>query len=116
MDLEFDIHQIANGISFIGTCIGLTSRIPQVYKTYTTRSAKDLSEKTLALNVTANSCFLFYTSVNLQYALMMNCFMVITLEYSLIYMKYKFKHLKKSSSSNSLLNLNDLVDDSDTEF
>ena len=102
--------------SIIGTCLGLFSRVPQVYKTYKTQSAGDLSSQTMAINITANSCFLFYTSVNLQYALMMNCFMVITLESSLIYMKYKFKHLKKSSSSNSLLNLNDLVDDSDTEF
>lgn len=113
--MDFDIYYIANAISFIGTCIGLTSRIPQVYKTFTTKSANDLSEKTLALNVTANSCFLFYTTVNLQYALMMNCFMVVTLESSLIYMKYKFKHMKKSSSSNSLLNLNELVDDLEIE-
>ena len=108
----FDIHVFASYVSLFGTCCGLFSRVPQVYQTYTTKSAKDLSTKTLAINITANSCFLFYTIVNEQYPIMFNCMSVITLESSLIYMKYKFKDMKKSSSGVSLV---DMVDLSDSE-
>ena len=82
------IHHIANIVSVIGTCFGLFSRVPQVYKTYKSKSAGDLSSQTMAINITAvNSCFLFYTIVNEQYPIMLNCITVITLESSLIYMK-----------------------------
>ena len=30
----FDIHTVATYVSMIGTCFGLFSRVPQVYKTY----------------------------------------------------------------------------------
>lgn len=103
-----DIHTIANLISAIGTTCGLSSRIPQVYKTYTSRSAKDLSEHTMMLNITANSCFLFYTIVNEQYPIMVNCLSVILLEGSLLYMKKTFKDMKKSSSGTSLVDLDNL--------
>ena len=100
-----DIYNIANGISIVGTCLGLFSRVPQVYKTYTTRSAGDLSTNTMAINITANSCFLFYTIVNRQYPIMLNCLSVITLEGSLIYMKNKFGEMKKSSSGTNLMEM-----------
>ena len=104
-----DIHHIASGISMIGTGFGLFSRVPQVYRTYKTKSAKDLSDKTLMMNITANSCFLFYAIVNEQYPIMGNCLSVITLESALLYMKNKFKIMKKSSSGIDLLDLeNDL--------
>ena len=103
-----DIHYIANIISVIGTCCGLFSRIPQVYKTYTTRSAKDLSSSTLTINITANSCFLFYSIVNGQYPIILNCLSVITLEGSLIYMKKSFGEMKKSSSGTNLIDLVEL--------
>tara|TARA_B100000945_G_scaffold60686_1_gene45148 strand:- start:451 stop:774 length:324 start_codon:yes stop_codon:yes gene_type:complete len=102
-----DIHVFANYVSFIGTVCGLFSRVPQVYQTYTTKSAKDLSTKTLSINITANSCFLFYSIVNGQYPIMLNCLSVITLESSLVYMKRNFKDIKKSSSGLSLV---DMVD------
>ena len=102
-----DIHSFANYVSFIGTVCGLFSRVPQVYQTYTTKSAKDLSTKTLSINITANSCFLFYSIVNGQYPIMLNCISVITLESSLVYMKRNFKDIKKSSSGLSLV---DMVD------
>ena len=97
------IESVANIVSMIGTCFGLFSRIPQVYKTYTTKSAKDLSNKTMLINMTANSCFLFYTIVHRQYPIMLNCLSVITLEGSLVYMKYKFGQIKKSSSQTNLI-------------
>ena len=102
-----DIHVFANYVSFIGTVCGLFSRVPQVYQTYTTKSAKDLSTKTLSINITANSCFLFYSIVNGQYPIILNCLSVITLESSLVYMKRNFKDIKKSSSGLSLV---DMVD------
>jgi|TARA_B110000483_G_C17815377_1_gene396825 uncharacterized protein with PQ loop repeat len=102
-----DIHVIANYVSFIGTVCGLFSRVPQVYQTYTTKSAKDLSTKTLSINITANSCFLFYSIVNGQYPIMLNCLSVITLESSLVYMKKHFKDIKKSSSGLSLVEMID---------
>ena len=102
-----DIHVFANYVSFIGTVCGLFSRVPQVYQTYTTKSAKDLSTKTLSINISANSCFLFYSIVNGQYPIMLNCLSVITLESSLVYMKRNFKDIKKSSSGLSLV---DMVD------
>ena len=37
-----NIEHIANIVSIIGTCCGLFSRVPQVYKTYKSKSAKDL--------------------------------------------------------------------------
>ena len=52
-----DIESIAKFVSMFGTMCGLFSRVPQVYKTYKSRSAKDLSEHTMMLNITANSCF-----------------------------------------------------------
>ena len=99
------IEDIANIVSFIGTCCGLFSRVPQVYQTYTTKSAKDLSTKTLLINISANSCFLFYSIVHLQYPIILNCMSVITLESSLIYMKKTFGNVKKSSSNTNLIEL-----------
>lgn len=98
-----NIYDIANYVSMIGTCCGLFSRVPQVYRTYTTKSAGDLSTNTMLINITANSCFLFYTIVNEQYPIMFNCLSVITLESSLIYMKRTFGNIKKSSSEINLI-------------
>ena len=100
-----DIYYIADICSVIGTCMGFFSRIPQVYKTYTTQSAMDLSTNTMMINISANSLFLFYMVVHKQYPIMINCLSVITLESSLIYMKYKYSRLKKISSENDLLNI-----------
>ena len=111
--MEFNLETIASMISIFGTCCGLVSRVPQVYKTYQSKSVNDLSENTMRLNITANSCFLFYTIVHRQYPIIMNCLAVITLEGSLLYMKKKFGQMKKSSSQTSLIemNLSDMVDD-----
>ena len=99
------IHGLASIVSMIGTCFGLFSRVPQVCKTYTTKSAGDLSNQTMLINITANSCFLFYTIVNEQYPIMFNCLSVITLESSLIYMNRKYGSMKKSSSQLSLVEM-----------
>ena len=106
-----DIHTVATYVSMLGTCFGLFSRVPQVYKTYQSKSAKDLSSHTMMINIAANSCFLFYTIVNEQYPIMFNCLSVISLEGSLVYMKHSFGQMKKSSSQTSLVNLNELVSD-----
>ena len=100
-----NIEHIANIVSIIGTCCGLFSRVPQVYKTYKSKSAKDLSNQTMLINITANSCFLFYSIVHRQYPIMLNCMSVITLEGSLVYMKKTFGTMKKSSSGTSLMEL-----------
>ena len=107
------IESVANVVSIVGTCCGLFSRVPQVYKTYMSHSANDLSSQTLAINITANSCFLFYTIVLEQYPIMLNCITVITLESSLIYMKHKFGQMKKSSSQTDLIgmDLSQMVDE-----
>ena len=99
------IKQIANVVSILGTTCGLFSRIPQVYKTYKSKSANDLSDKTLMINITANTCFLFYSIVHGQYPIMLNCLSVITLESSLVYMKKKYGKMKKSSSQTKLIDL-----------
>lgn len=99
------IYDFANIVSLVGTCCGLFSRVPQVYKTYTTRSANDLSSKTMGINIFANSCFLFYMIINEEYLIMCNSISVITLESALIYMKHKFKHIKKSASGTSLVEM-----------
>jgi uncharacterized protein with PQ loop repeat len=104
-----NINYVANIVSMIGTVCGLFSRVPQVYKVYRSKSAGDLSSQTMAINITANSCFLFYTIVNKQYPIMFNCLSVITLESSLVYMKYKYGKIKKSSSQTNLVNM-DTVD------
>ena len=109
----FSLKDIANVISLIGTGCGLFSRVPQVYKTYKSKSAKDLSNKTMMMNIFANSCFLFYMIVNEQYFIMFNCISVISLEGSLVYMKHKFKHLKKSSSQKSLVDMIEEQEDND---
>jgi len=100
-----NIEHIASIVSVIGTCCGLFSRVPQVYKTYKSKSAKDLSSQTMLINITANSCFLFYSIVHKQYPIMLNCMSVITLEGSLVYMKHNFGTIKKSSSGTSLMDL-----------
>ena len=100
-----NIYDIANAISMIGTVCGLFSRVPQVYRTYTTKSAGDLSTNTMLINITANSCFLFYMIVNEQYPIMLNCLSVITLEGSLIYMKKSFGTIKKTASQQDLLQM-----------
>ena len=111
------IHEMANFASVIGTCCGLFSRVPQVYRTYKTKSANDLSTNTMVINITANICFLFYMIVNEQYPIMINCLSVITLEGSLIYMKKKFGKMKKVSSQTELskMNLSDLQDETQRE-
>ena len=102
----WSIYEVANFASVIGTCCGLFSRIPQVYRTYTTKSANDLSTNTMVINITANTCFLFYMIVNEQYPIIINCLSIITLEGSLIYMKNKFGKMKKSSSQTDLSKMN----------
>ena len=111
----WSIHEIANFASIIGTCCGLFSRVPQVYRTYKTKSANDLSTNTMVINITANTCFLFYMIVNEQYPIMINCLSIITLEGSLIYMKKNFGKMKKVSSQTELskMNLSDIKDDKD---
>ena len=99
------IKQIANVVSILGTTCGLFSRVPQVYKTYKSKSANDLSDKTLIINITANTCFLFYSIVHEQYPIMLNCLSVITLESSLVYMKKNYGKMKKSSSQTELIDL-----------
>jgi MtN3 and saliva related transmembrane protein len=101
----------ATYISMFGTICGLFSRVPQVYKTYKSQSAKDLSSQTMIINITANSCFLFYSIIHEQYPIMLNCTSVITLESLLVFMKYKFGKIKKSSSQNSLVDMIPLSDD-----
>ena len=101
----FTLKGVANIISLIGTGCGLFSRVPQVIKTYKSKSANDLSNKTMLINIFANSCFLFYMIVNEQYFIMFNCISVITLEGSLVYMKHKFKSIKKSASGTSLVDM-----------
>ena len=103
--MEFNLETIASFVSLFVTCCGLVSRVPQVYKVYKSQSANDLSENTMRLNITANSCFLFYTLVHRQYPIMFNCLSVITLEGSLLYMKHKFGKMKKSSSQTSLVGM-----------
>ena len=100
-----NIYDIANVFSIIGTACGLFSRVPQVYRTYNTKSASDLSTNTMIINITANSCFLFYMIVHEQYPIMINCLSVIILEGSLIYMKNKFSTMKKTSSQNNLMDM-----------
>ena len=109
------IYDIANVVSILGTCCGLFSRVPQVYRTYKTKSANDLSTNTMVINITANTCFLFYMIVNEQYPIMINCLSIITLEGSLIYMKKKFGKMKKVSSQSELskMNISDTKDDKD---
>ena len=111
----WSIYEVANFASVIGTCCGLFSRIPQVYRTYTTKSANDLSTNTIIINITANTCFLFYMIVNEQYPIIINCLSIITLEGSLIYMKNKFGKMKKSSSQTDLskMNISDTKDGKD---
>ena len=106
-----NITIFATYISMFGTICGLFSRVPQVYKTYKSHSAKDLSSQTMIINITANSCFLFYSIVHEQYPIMLNCTSVITLESLLVFMKYKFGKIKKSSSQNSLVDMIPLSDD-----
>ena len=105
-----NITDVANMISLFGTLCGLFSRIPQVYKIYKSKSANDISSKSLVINITANSCFLFNTLVNKNYSISINCITVITLESTIIFMKNKYKHIKKSSSGLSLV---DMVSDND---
>lgn len=106
-----NIQHVASVISMIGTGFGLFSRVPQVYKTYKSKSAKDLSTKTLCINITANCCFLFYTIVHKQYPIMINNLSVIILESSLIYMKNTYATMKKSSSGTSLIDLVEMNND-----
>lgn len=67
----------------------------------------------MKLNITANSCFLFYSLVHKQYPIMLNSLSVITLEDSLLYAKYHFGQMKKSSSQKNLINmdLSSMVDE-----
>ncbi len=43
--------------------------------------------------------------VNEQWFIMINCLSVITLEGSLMFMKYSFKDIKKSASGTSLVDM-----------
>ena len=89
----------------LGLCVDCFLVFPQVYKVYKSQSAGDLSSQTMAINITANTCFLFYTVVYQQWPIMLNCLSVITLESSLVYMKRKYGTMKKSSSQTSLVDM-----------
>ena len=67
------IHEIANFASVIGTCCGLFSRVPQVYQTYKTKSANDLSTNTIVINNKANTYFYCIWVYDEQYPIMINC-------------------------------------------
>ena len=83
----FDIYDVANVVSVIELVVVYFRVSLRFTKLINHVQQKTFQVQTMAINITANSCFLFYSLVNAQYPIMLNCLSVITLEGSLIYMK-----------------------------
>ena len=99
----FTLKNLANAISLIGTGCGLFFTSHKLLKLIKV-NLQMIFNHTMGLNIFANSCFL-YMIVNEQWFIMTNCLSVITLEGSLMFMKYNFKDIKKSASGTSLVDM-----------
>ena len=102
-EFEMDImDQVTTYVSLAGTCLGITSRIPQIVRVAARQSGEDLSPRALAMNITANACFACYAIAHEQWPILVNNVAVITLDGTLVYMRSRYGQLKKVSSGSDL--------------
>lgn len=81
-------------ISILGFCAGACTTIaflPQVIKTYKSRSADDLSLGTFFMLTTGLSLWLVYGFLNDDKPIIFTNLITLLLAVSLLYMKFKFK-------------------------
>lgn len=97
-----EIREATVYISLGGTALGMTSRIPQIVRVWQRRSGDDLSARALALNITANLCFLTYSVAHAQWPVAVNNLAVVALDGALLVLRNRFRGMKKSSSGTDL--------------
>ena len=89
-------------VSLCGTALGVTSRVPQIMRVVQRESGADLSSRALAMNITANACFLVYSAAHYQWPIALNNVAVICLDGTLLALKRRFSGMKKRSSETDL--------------
>ena len=109
--MNTDIYDIANMVSGIGIISGLSLKVPQVYRALTTEPTlvSELSSVEVLTNIFSNWCFLLYMIINKQIMIIIYCSVLILSDSLLIYMKYNYGKIKKSSSHTNLLELDDNI-------
>jgi MtN3 and saliva related transmembrane protein len=77
-------------IGYVGTGVLAVTLVPQVYKTFRSKQANDLSWSYLFLQIVANVLFIIYGfGIGSLPVIISNC-MVSVLSLSLVFAKYKF--------------------------
>lgn len=89
-------------VSLAGTCLGVSSRIPQIVRVVSRQSGADLSSRALAMNISANVCFACYALAHEQWPILLNNMAVITLDGALICLRSRYGQMKKVSSGSDL--------------
>ena len=82
-------------IGLLAGTLSIIAYIPQVWKTYTTKSAKDLSMKWLVLTLTSAILWFTYGILSNSLPLIITSAFTATMNSSLIIMKIKYKKLSK---------------------
>jgi MtN3 and saliva related transmembrane protein len=89
--LGIQIH-LLNG--YIGTILYSGFMLPQIYKTWRTKSTNDLSVYMLWLHVVAISCMFYYGYHVRSFQVMVANIMCIIQTFALLYMVHKYSHKK----------------------
>jgi len=82
-------------IGLLAGTLSIIAYIPQVWKTYTTKSAKDLSMKWLVLTLTSAILWFTYGILSNSLPLIITSAFTATMNSSLVIMKIKYKKLSK---------------------
>lgn len=92
-------------VSLVGTALGMCSRVPQILRVYERQSASDISGRALLMNIVANACFATYSLAHSQWPILANNTVVVTLDGTLLGLRYHYGHMKKSSSQSNLVSM-----------
>jgi uncharacterized protein with PQ loop repeat len=96
------VDQVTTYVSLAGTCLGISSRVPQIIRVVSRQSGADLSSRALAMNIAANACFACYALAHDQWPILLNNAAVITLDGALIFLRSRYGQMKKVSSGSDL--------------
>ena len=105
-----DIYFIADFVSIMGIICYISPKINQFYKIYTTDPllASDISTTSIMVEIFTNLCLLFYMVVNNNYTIIIHCSLIILLNISYLFMKRNIGVMKKSSSQENLVEMDNI--------
>lgn len=96
------MDDLVTTVSLCGTGLGVLSRVPQIVRVMQRKTAADLSAKALAMNITANLCFLSYSLWNAQWPIALNNAAVVSLDGTLLYLRGRYSRIKRHTSDTDL--------------